>query len=331
MVGYKLSSTSETQSHFTQREKNVRLNRRAAAMSFMAGGLLMVAAVQAQDQRVGILLMAHGGSASWNTTVNDLRGRVDARIPTEVAFGMATRATLQTAIDRLTARGVHEIVGVPLFISSHSSVVDSTRSLLGARADAPADLALFARMSHGAAPDSDHAAHAEHMTKDDGTRPVQSTVPIRVVGALDDHPIVADILISRATAISRNPAHEAVVVVAHGPVPDADNALWLADMRRLADRIRAAVPFAGVEALTVRDDAPAPVKAAATAELRALVTRLSAGGNRVLVVPLLLSYGGIEQGIRERLAGLDYAMATQGIMPDDRLRQWVLDAAGVAR
>ena len=36
-----------------------------------------------------------------------------------------------------------------------------------------------------------------------------------------------------------------------------------------------------------------------------------------------LSFGGIEQGIRKRLEGLDYVMAPQAIMPDDRLVDWI--------
>lgn len=302
----------------------------AAAVGVIA---LSLAEVATQTSERGIVLMAHGGSATWNATVSDLRAKVDARVPTEVALGMATRATIQSAVDRLIERAVREIVAVPLFVSSHSSVIESTKYLLGARADAPPDLAVFARMSHGPRPTAGAAPeHGEHAAPADGTRPVQSSVPIRVGKALDDHPIVADILVSRASAISRDPAHEAVVLVAHGPVPDADNALWLEDMNRLAVRVRAAVPFAKVEAITVRDDAPAPVREVATADLRALVTRLSSGGgSRVLIVPLLLSYGGIEAGIRKRLEGLDYTMASQGIMPDDRVLQWVLDAAGEAR
>jgi sirohydrochlorin ferrochelatase len=172
-------------------------------------GLTTIAAAAASTQTkdVGIVLLAHGGSAGWNATVNDLRARVNDRVPTEVAFGMATRATIQAAVDRLVERGVREIVGVPLFISSHSSVVDSTRYLLGARAEAPADLALFARMSHGA-PAADatdaHAEHGEHTPAQDGTSPVRSSVPIRVTGALDDHPIVAEILLSRAKTMTLN-------------------------------------------------------------------------------------------------------------------------------
>ena len=301
--------------------------RRVAAV-VVAGAVMVLAtaAVRTQSREIGIVLLAHGGSARWNETVSDLRAHVDERVPTEVAFGMATRATIQAAVDRLVERGVREIVGVPLFISSHSSVIESTQYLLGARAEAPTDLALFARMSHGAEAEA-HAGHAA----EDGTRQVRSTVPIRMVGALDDHPLVAEILVSRAKAISRDPVHEAVVLVAHGPVPDADNALWLADMGRLASGVASAVPFTRVDAVTVRDDAPAPVRAAAAAALRATVTRASSGGMQVLIVPLLLSYGGIEAGIRQRLDGLNYVMAAQGIMPDERMVQWVLAAAGVAR
>ncbi|MGH9370119.1 MAG: hypothetical protein ACRD15_01160 [Vicinamibacterales bacterium] len=87
------------------------------------------------------------------------------------------------------------------------------------------------------------------------------------------------------------------------------------------------MPFARVDYLTVRDDAPEPVRSEATAELRSVVERAVAEGRRVLIVPLLLSYGGIEQGIRRRLEGLSYTMAEQALMPDDRLLDWVLESA----
>ena len=47
-------------------------------------------------------------------------------------------------------------------------------------------------------------------------------------------------------------------------------------------------------------------------------------GESVLIMPLLLSYGGIEDGIRQRLEGLPYRMARQALLPDERLFQWVL-------
>lgn len=38
--------------------------------------------------------------------------------------------------------------------------------------------------------------------------------------------------------LSREPAREVVVVVAHGPVSDDNNNLWLADMGALVERMR---------------------------------------------------------------------------------------------
>ena len=63
---------------------------------------------------------------------------------------------------------------------------------------------------------------------------------------------------------------------------------------------------------------------------RALVVKRREAGCRVLIVPVLLSFGGIEQGLSKRLDGLDYTMASQAIMPDERLVEWIRLQAGVA-
>jgi sirohydrochlorin ferrochelatase len=284
---------------------------------------------KASGAKPGILLLAHGGSRqSWNDEVEKIAARVERTVPVEVAFGMASKKAIQPAIDRLVARGVSEIVAVPLFISSHSTVITSTEYLLGLRADAPPELAIFAKMDHSHGGHGDHHAHAATDPSFDPTTPVKSAVPIRMTAAINRHEIAADILFDRATALSREPAREVVVVVAHGPVSDEENAKWLADMGALVERMRARSSFRRIEYLTVRDDAPDPIRSQATAELRAVVGRAASEGNRVLVVPHLIAFGGIEAGIRKRLEGLSYEMSPQGLLPDDRLVRWVLVSAG---
>jgi sirohydrochlorin cobaltochelatase len=296
------------------------------AVAFLTSG-------SALAQTRGVLLLAHGGSEQWNAQVMKLAGDVDEMMPTEVAFGMATRANIQRAVDRLHSRGADEIVAVPLFVSSWSSVITSTEYLLGQRPEAPPELAIYARMNHGARASGgnhegshggdDHAAHAAV----DPRSPVVLPVPVRMTRALNDHPIVAAILADRARSISRDPEHEAVVIVAHGPVGDEENRRWLSDMASLADRVRVAASFPAVEYLTLRDDAPKPVRDQATAELRAVVTKHLDAGRRVLIVPLLVSFGGIEKGLRERLEGLAYTMPAAALVPDDRLVDWVASMA----
>lgn len=291
---------------------------------------------KASGRPEGILLLAHGGRAEWNDRVLALAAVIDPEQPVEVAFGMASRPAIQAAVDRLVTRGVSGIVAVPLFISSHSSVITSTEYLLGLREEMPAALKAFAKMDHrahgGSAAHDGHDGHGAapapaRQVEADNTRPVSSPVPIRMTSALNAHPLVGAILIDRARAMSTRPDRETVVIVAHGPTGDEENRRWLADMKTLAGQVDAAADSAAIEYLTVRDDAPAPIRDAAAAELRALVSRHASSGRRVLIVPLLLSFGGIEKGIHARLEGLEYVMADQGLMPDARLIDWVRQSA----
>lgn len=293
-----------------------------ASIAVVALGPTTEALAQQASGGTGVLLLAHGGSAAWNDNVKTIASAVERTMPVEVAFGMATRANIQLAIDRLVARRVARIVAVPLFVSSYSSVITSTEYLLGLRTDMPAALPRFAAMSHGHA--AQHQAD-KPSAEIDGTTPVQSPVPLSMTGALDAHPVVSAIVLSRASGISSSPEGEAVVLVAHGPVDDASNVRWLATLEAVAKEVRRA-GYQSVDAVTVRDDAPPAIKDQATAALRLLVQRRAKEG-RVLVVPVLLSFGGIEDGIRKRLAGLEFSMSSQALAPDSRLVSWVLEMA----
>ncbi len=305
------------------------LRFRVALVACLLACLAGPSGVAGQSTSTGVLLLAHGGAKNWNQGVADAAAEVNRDRPVEVAFGMATRRNIQDAVDRLIARGVTEIVAVPLFVSPHSSVVRSTEYLLGLRKDAPADLAMFAKMDHGGGAHAGHDGHAA-AAPGDGSKPIVSRVPIRMSGALGRHPLVAAMLADRARAISQDPAREVVVLVAHGPVPSDDNARWLDDLAALGAGVKAATRFKGIEWQTVRDDAPAPIRDQAAAELRDRVTRIAAAGDRVLIVPVVISFGGIEQGIRKRLDGLTYTMAPQGLLPDPRIAQWIRETAATA-
>lgn len=265
----------------------------------------------ASFHRTGILLLAHGGKRKWNEQVLELAAHVDKRYPTEVAFGMANRSSMEEAITRLIDRGVTEIVAVPLFISSYSSVMRVTEYLLGMRRAIP----------HRA---SGTGHHQQSQGGNGSLTPIALPVPTCMSRALDAHPLVAEILLDRARTLSRNPRREVVILVAHGPVADEDNAKWLAHMRKLADSMRIQRPFKRIEVITLRDDAPRPIRDRATAQLRTMVRNARAEGYRVLIVPLLISFGGIEQGIKQRLKGLDYVMSEEGLLPDVRLAEWVI-------
>lgn len=306
-----------------------------AFLSFVAAVLCGVAPAQnvaPKSATTGVLLMAHGGNKDWNAQVQRVAAEVNKSIATEVAFGMADRTALQRAIDKLTARGVQRIVAVPLFISSYSGVIESTKYLLGLRPDPPKELAGFTMHAMPGMPGmaSHSAADARSRKPPALLTPVKSAVPVRMTPALDDHAIVAQILRDRAASIARDPPRDVLILVAHGPTDDRENAEWLASMRALARQIAAHTSYARIECVTLRDDAGAPVRDEATAELRQKVEAADDQGYHALIVPLLLSYGGIENGLRQRLDGLEHTLSAQALLPDPRIAQWVLDSAGEA-
>lgn len=270
--------------------------------------IAMAAPGWADEVKKGLLLLAHGAHAHtghehhspasiWNSNVEQMALSLDKQHPTEVAFGMADPQTIQAAVNRLEAKGVSEIAVVPLFVSSHSPIIGNSRYILGLQAE----LAKTTRL--------------QHLDR------VSSTARFRFGQAMDSHPLVSKILLERALAMTKDPAKTTVVLIAHGPNDDGENELWLRDMEVHARFLQAKGGFRTVTALTHRNDAPEPVKAAARAAFRRQVEDAARVGN-VVVVPLLLSAGGIEKQVESDLSGLPYRFA-QPLMPHPNIKRWV--------
>ena len=278
----------------------------------------------AESRRTGVLILAHGHERDWNHQVEVLASSIP--FPVEVALGMAHRVAIAEAVRRLEEKGVARIVVVPLYVSSYSAIIRASAYLLGVSQDAPPELQMFNTMVHGL--QDPHAGHAAGGLTTD-LSPVRIEVPVFMTSALDDHPLVAEILLDRARSISKSPGKESVLLVGHGPGGESDDRLWQAKMKRLADLVRAKGGFADSEVVTLMDDAPESVKAVATARLRASVEKASRFGV-ALVIPVLLSRGGIEEGLRERLQGLPYRIPEQFLLPDARIADWVKQQVSAA-
>lgn len=270
--------------------------------------LLLPATAWAGQDGAGILLLAHGAHAHgghgqhapasvWNRNVEQLARSLDAQRPTEVAFGMADPVAIQAAVDRLARRGITRIAVVPLFVSSHSPIIGNSRYILGLQPT----LAKTTRLRH--------------------LDRLSSAAQFRFGGAMDAHPLISEILLERALAVTADPSATSVVLIAHGPNDDEENRLWLRDMDAHSRFLRERGRFRDVAVLTHRNDAPAAVKAEARAAFRRRVAE-AAGSGAVVVVPLLLSAGGIEAEVEADLAGLTYRFA-QPLMPHPNIERWV--------
>ena len=154
---------------------------------------------------------------------------------------------------------------------------------------------------------------------------VKSSVPLRVTAPLNGDPVAADIVLGRVQEISTNSAAEVLVLVSHGSTAGSDKR-WVPDLRAVAAQLNRTRRFAAVLTTTVPPDG-SEASADNVAQLRRVLERQMAMGRRILVVPVLTSYGSTEAAIKEQLQGLAHEVAKSAPMPDDRLVAWIVSRA----
>ena len=130
---------------------------------------------------------------------------------------------------------------------------------------------------------------------------------------------MGEVLARRALALSRDPARENVLILAHGPGDDAENERWLYHLDARAEIVRRAAPFDTVRVETLREDWPEK-REFAEKRIRAFVEQSVQQGRRVLVVPFRVQGFG---PYAEVLKGLDYVSDGQGLVPHPFVTQWI--------
>jgi sirohydrochlorin ferrochelatase len=257
---------------------------------------------------VGTIIIAHGGGPEWNVQVEKVAALVKTGGPVEVSFlmGPGARASrFQDAASRLVAAGATRIVVVPMLMSSHSGHYEQIRYLAGEVDEL-----------------SETMMHHLHMA---GIERADVSVPVHVTKAIDESPDVARILAERALALADDPATQALYIVGHGPNSAEDNAAWMANLRPLADSVRAITGFRDVKVGLVRDDAPTAVRAEAVTSVREMIRmQHELTGRDVVVVPALISRGQVSQEkIPADLAGLPVSYSGDALLPHEGLARWI--------
>jgi sirohydrochlorin ferrochelatase len=257
---------------------------------------------------VGTIVIAHGGDSLWNAGVREVAAQAKTGGPVEVSFLMgagAKEARFQDAVSKLEARGVKQIVVVPLLVSSHSGHYDQIRYLAGE------DVKLNETMMH----------HL-HMAGIDRS-PVR--IPIRLAKALDASPEMARVLADRALGMSKTPAEQALFIVGHGPNSAEDYAAWMEHLRVVADSVAKWTGFRDVRVDLVRDDAPAPVRAEAVRRVRELIDlQHKLTGKDVIVVPVLVSKGSVSRDkIPADIKGTRSVYGGEPLLPHSSMARWI--------
>ena len=284
-----------------------------AALVLIAGP---VSPVMAQtNDGYGVLVMAHGGGAAWNGEVEAMLAPLRHDYKLEIAFGMADATTMEAAVRRLEAQGVRRIGVVRLFISGESWR-ERTEQIFGLRPGAPPR------------PAGDHAGHGAHGGHSMALWRIES--PARF--ALSDEglagaPEMGAVLADRVRALSREPARESVLILAHGPEDDAENARWLQLIGQRAAAVRAMAPFRTVQVESLREDWPEK-RAASEARIRTFAQQAAANGGQLIVIPYRVAGFGPYARVLE---GVTYAADQRGLVPSAQVEQWVRRQAETLR
>ena len=258
----------------------------------------------------GVLVMAHGGSKDWNRAVRAAVTPLESRYPIDLAFGMADPKSLQESVQRLEKQGAHRIAVVRLFVSGES-FKDRTEQILG--------------IAPGAPPKPSHEQHAGH-DMSLWRISTQSAFAMSDDGLLDS-PEMGVVLAERAGALSHNPATEDVLILAHGPGEDDENARWLAKLNARAEAVRRSKPFRRVSVETLREDWP-DKRVAAEQRIRSFVERAKTEQGTAIVLPFRVQGFG---PYAEVLASLDYVSDGVGLLPDPKVTDWIERQAQVLR
>lgn len=262
----------------------------------------------AGGSRFGVLLMAHGGNSSWNEEVLQALEPLRDRYPLTVAFGMADAGSLEHAVRELEAQDVTHAAVVRLFVSGESWY-QRTRQILGLEPGAPDK------------PAPDPAAHQEHGGShamgfwriDTGITFSLSEQGLVEAGEMDA------ILIDRARELSSNPARENVLILAHGPGDDAENARWLEQLDARAEQLRQTLPFQQVAVFTLREDWPEK-REQAQQQVRHFIQTGNDAGYTTLVLPFRVQGFG---PYAEVLQGLSYRADHTGLVPHPNVVRWI--------
>lgn len=285
---------------------------RAGLAALTAAALLpATAAAQAPrrpDAGVGTIIVAHGGGPEWNEQVERVAAEVRLPGPVAVSFLMgpgAKTSRFQEVAREMVAQGAREIVVVPMLVSSHSGHYEQIRFLAGETDSL-----------------SESMRHHLHMA---GIERATVAAPISLTKAMDDAPEVAAVVAERALALAEDPAGRALFIIGHGPNAAEDNAAWMANLRPIADSVKARTGFRSVLVGLVRDDAPDAVRAEAVRQVREMIAlQHELTGQDVVVVPVLVSTGRVSREKLPRdLEGLPVVYNGDALLPHPGMARWI--------
>jgi sirohydrochlorin ferrochelatase len=249
--------------------------------------------VAARPEEIGVVIMPHGSTQPWNDAAERTIEPLKTKYKIEMAYGMGDHGTIQDAVNRLEKQGVKRIVFVRMY-ELERQMKPLTDYILGL-ADSPTPPGHTGGHGHDAA----------------FPPQIRSAVLFSTFGGYTENfSPIASVLCDRIVEVSKDPAKETVVLLAHGSSTDEDNNHWLSVIRANIEWVKKdprCAPFKPIKAATVREDWPEK-REKAVADVRKMIEDDAKTG-RVLVIANRMYGSG---PYKKMLKGLDYVLNEKG-------------------
>jgi sirohydrochlorin ferrochelatase len=245
----------------------------------------------------GVVILMHGFRERGDSMFREQMQPIADIFPTSMGVGMAMMMSehIQIALDDVEAAGAKEVVVIPITSSATNELHRQWMYIFGQQ-----DKPEFSSVPR-----------------------VKTDMKLHFVPPPGDNPLIAEILLDRASELSKDPANEFVIIAGHGPSSAEDNAEELKALESLARIVKQDGNFADVRGMTLQDDAPREMRRANVKLMRDAVEAAMKKGQRVLIVTNLISGRSIQAKLRNDLKGLDFEFNAKGIAAHDNFTKWM--------
>ncbi|MFA9559729.1 sirohydrochlorin chelatase [Evansella sp. AB-rgal1] len=237
----------------------------------------------------GILVVAHGSRNSrWVEFIEQSISNLEINIPITVGYlELVEGRSISDGVRRLEKQDVEQIYVIPFFVSSGSTHLDEIKYSLGVTEEPilETDLPL-----------------------------VHPQAEIIWGNAMDDHPLILEVLQERIKELSKNPKEESLLLVAHGSDRAYFQPFWEETLQKMVDHFTTIFGFSKAGFGTIL---PPTISTEAT--------KLSDnGGKNIVAVPVFLSEGFYtSKKIPEKLEGIPHFYNGKSYLPHPLVSSWL--------
>tara|TARA_B100001559_G_scaffold277670_1_gene249220 strand:+ start:4256 stop:5227 length:972 start_codon:yes stop_codon:yes gene_type:complete len=251
------------------------------------------------SQNYGVLIMAHGYGPGGDLDLFNSVQSVGELYQTTLSMGMSmmTSSHVICSVNEMIDKDVEKIFVVPVSSTAHNTLVRQWNYIFN----------LEEQFAY---------SEVDRITNE----------RIVMLEPINDDIYAKKIILEYTNEISSDPANEVLIIIAHGPIDQADNEIELRLMNNIGEYIKKHSSIQTVESFTLQDDAPKTIRDQNLKRIKAFMNASNEDGKRILMVSNLMSGKGIQKKIEEDFEGIDYTFNPKGLLTHPYYIDWIKES-----